>query len=105
MISAIIAAVDATIQMGNIEEPFRSVTKAIMDRTAGLLFVSSESIEAGKSVAEHGMGSLIAVELRSWFVLLFESAIRLLKLLNERASVSKLGAWVVKERKRKLEDR
>ena len=36
-----------------------------MDRTAGLLFVSSESIEAGKSVAEHGMGSLIAVELRS----------------------------------------
>ncbi|KAF4624751.1 hypothetical protein G7Y89_g13418 [Cudoniella acicularis] len=95
-------AVDAAIKARNMDEGCRIVTNAIMEQTAGLLMIPFESIEPRKSVAEYGVDSLIAVELRNWFVLLFESAIPLLKLLDERVNISELGAWIVGERELKL---
>jgi hypothetical protein len=62
-----------------------------MERTSGLLVIPSDSVEASKSVAEYVVDSLIAVESRSWLVLLFESAIPLLKLLDERVSMKEFG--------------
>lgn len=91
--------VDAAIRASNFEESARIVTRAIVERTAGLLVIPSESIEVGKSVAQYGVDSLIAVELRTWLVVLFESAIPLLKLLDEKLSIAELGTMIAEERK------
>jgi NAD(P)-dependent dehydrogenase (short-subunit alcohol dehydrogenase family) len=99
--STVTINVDVAIDAGNIEEASRIVTCAIMERTAALLVIAPESVEAENSVAHYGVDSLIAVELRSWLVLLFESSIPLLKLLDERTSMREVGAWITAERQKR----
>ncbi|KAF2180125.1 hypothetical protein K469DRAFT_640404, partial [Zopfia rhizophila CBS 207.26] len=97
--SAMTTSVDAAICSSNLQLATSITTNAIIERTAGLLMIPVESIEAGMSVAEYGVDSLIAVELRNWVALMFETSIPLLKLLDERVSMRDLGEWIVNERK------
>jgi hypothetical protein len=74
---------------------------ATKERIAGLLRIPIEGTEADKSVAAYGVDSLIAVELRSWFVTSFQSTVPLLRLLDESVSMNDLAGGIVKERQEK----
>ncbi|KAH7135959.1 hypothetical protein B0J11DRAFT_611808 [Dendryphion nanum] len=99
---AIVATVDASLEAGKIEDAVRMTAQAIAERTASLLAIEVEAIDLGKSVAEYGIDSLIAVELRSWIVATFESTLPLLKLLDEHQKITDLATGVVDERLRKI---
>jgi hypothetical protein len=99
---AIIATVDDAIRTGDVQQGGIIITKAIMERVAGLLMIPFDSIAASKSVADYGIDSPIAVELRNWLILSFDSEIPLLKLLDERVSIGGLGEWVAGERQKKV---
>jgi NADP-dependent 3-hydroxy acid dehydrogenase YdfG len=101
---AIIVTVDNAIRAGDIQNAGEIITEAIMERVASLLMIPSEGIAASKSVANYGVDSLIAVELRSWLILLFGSEIPLLKLLDESVSIGGLGEWIAGERRGRLEN-
>jgi acyl carrier protein len=66
---------------------------------AFLLRIAIEGIEKTRSVAHYGVDSLIAVELRSWIISNFGSAIPLLKLLDESVPLEDIVHWIVLERK------
>jgi hypothetical protein len=100
---AILATVDDAIRAGDIQTGEKFITEAIMERVAALLMIPSEGIAGSKSVANYGVDSLIAVELRSWLILLFGSEIPLLKLLDESVSIGGLGEWIAGERREKLD--
>ncbi|PSN60890.1 hypothetical protein BS50DRAFT_639584 [Corynespora cassiicola Philippines] len=76
-VPAITAAVDAAIRGGSSDDAVRFGTTAIIERSAALLFIPREEIDAAKSVAHYGVDSLIAVELRNWFTVLFQDTIPL----------------------------
>ncbi|KAJ4289017.1 hypothetical protein N0V90_011359 [Kalmusia sp. IMI 367209] len=95
---AIVGAVDAAIKSGTKEEAVILVATAVVERIAGLLEIETESIDPSRGVAEYGVDSLIAVELRSWVVSMFDQSIPLLKLLDERNSITNLAETVVNGR-------
>lgn len=95
---AITTAMDAAIQAGLYDEAVQIVTTAIVERIAALLFRSQDGIDASRSVAHYGVDSLIAVELRNWFTVLFQDTVPLLMILDERISIMQLGETVVEKR-------
>jgi acyl transferase domain-containing protein/NADPH:quinone reductase-like Zn-dependent oxidoreductase/NADP-dependent 3-hydroxy acid dehydrogenase YdfG/acyl carrier protein len=95
---AVVGDVDAAIRSEMKEEAVRIATMAILERIAELLEIEVESMDAGRSVAEYGVDSLVAVELRSWIMATFHKAVPLLKLLDERMSITNLAEAVVAER-------
>ncbi|PVH96864.1 hypothetical protein DM02DRAFT_102618 [Periconia macrospinosa] len=95
---AITSAMDAAIQSGSHDKAVQMVTTAIAERTSTLLFRSQDGIDASRSVAHYGVDSLIAVELRNWFTVLFQATVPLLMILDERISIMQLGKTVVKKR-------
>lgn len=73
------------------------VITATKDRMSGLLRIPVGTIQESKSVAEYGVDSLIAVELRNWFLTTFKTAIPLLRLLDESISIAEQAEWIVQE--------
>ncbi|KAI1146902.1 hypothetical protein F4825DRAFT_456023 [Nemania diffusa] len=69
---------DSTTQMAQ---------RIIIAAVAEMLFVDVESIDPAKSVAELGVDSLIAAELRSWFVQALGARISMLDLLDPSVSI------------------
>ncbi len=63
------------------------VQKAITDVVAEMLFVDAESIDPTKSVAELGVDSLIAAELRNWFQQALGTSISMLDLLDPNVGI------------------
>ncbi|KAJ8130860.1 hypothetical protein O1611_g2768 [Lasiodiplodia mahajangana] len=61
--------------------------RIIVAAVAEMLFVDAESIDPAKSVAELGVDSLIAAELRSWFVQALGADISMLDLLDPGVSI------------------
>jgi NADPH:quinone reductase-like Zn-dependent oxidoreductase/NADP-dependent 3-hydroxy acid dehydrogenase YdfG/acyl carrier protein len=90
--------VDAAIENETREQAVHIVVTAIRQRLSELLEIDSESIDADASVAEYGLDSLIAVELRGWFMAAFRKTFPLLKLLDERVSIRNLAGDIVDER-------
>ncbi|KAL8644326.1 MAG: hypothetical protein Q9226_007822, partial [Calogaya cf. arnoldii] len=64
------------------------VQKAITNVVAEMLFVDVESIDPSKSVAELGVDSLIAAELRNWFLQALGTSISMLDLLDPIVGIS-----------------
>lgn len=64
------------------------VQKIITNVVAEMLFVDAESIDPAKSVAELGVDSLIAAELRNWFHQALETNISMLDLLDPNVCIS-----------------
>ncbi|KAL9027875.1 MAG: hypothetical protein Q9196_003666 [Gyalolechia fulgens] len=73
------------------------VTAAILDRLAKLLFTPSEELDASKAVSEYGMDSMIAAELRNWFVKNFGTDVTFLELLNPATKIIDLVDKVKRE--------
>lgn len=69
------------------------VTEGIVRAIAEMLFIDPGSVHPGKTVAEHGVDSLIAAELRNWF----HQALRtdLKNLLDSQTSIGKLAEGIV----------
>jgi Phosphopantetheine attachment site len=78
------------------------VTEGITTTMAEMLFIEKSGINPGKSVAEHGVDSLIPAELRSWFHVALGSDITMLDLLDARTSVSTLAVNIVQATGRNL---
>jgi hypothetical protein len=95
---AAITEVDALVRAKDIKTATMMVTKSIMARMADMLFISSEGMDATKGVAAYGMDSLIAAELRNWFVSTYKCTISFLKLLDTATSIQELAEIVVKSR-------
>ncbi len=72
------------------------VTQAVLNRLAKLLFTSSEEIDPSRGVSEYGMDSMIAAELRNWFVKSFRTDVTFLELLNPQTRIVDLveKVWV-----------
>ncbi|KAL8906783.1 MAG: hypothetical protein Q9171_006132 [Xanthocarpia ochracea] len=64
------------------------VQKAIINVVAEMLFVDAESIDPANSVAELGVDSLIAAELRNWFLQALGTSISMLDLLDPNVGIS-----------------
>jgi hypothetical protein len=89
------APVHAAIQAGKTQGAIDLVTTFLVQRISALLMIPMDSIVTTKSVAHYGVDSLVAVELRSWVLLMFEFAVPLLKLLDESVSIEELAKVVV----------
>ncbi|XXG99911.1 hypothetical protein Hte_006252 [Hypoxylon texense] len=61
---------------------------AIVRAVADMLFVDVESIDPGKSVADLGVDSLIAAELRNWFLQALRTNISMLDLLDPSVDIN-----------------
>jgi acyl transferase domain-containing protein/NADPH:quinone reductase-like Zn-dependent oxidoreductase/SAM-dependent methyltransferase/acyl carrier protein len=70
------------------------VEKAIIRAVAEMLFVDAEGIDPAKSVAELGVDSLIAAELRNWFLKALGTQISMLELLDPGISISARAASI-----------
>lgn len=73
------------------------VADAIAATVAAMLFVDREAVDAERSVADHGVDSLIAAELRSWFVEVLGEDVSMLRLLDQGTSMRALAEGVVNE--------
>ncbi|KAF3806818.1 Prosolanapyrone synthase [Colletotrichum gloeosporioides] len=68
---------------------------AIVKAVAEMLFVDAESIDPAKSVADLGVDSLIAAELRNWFLQALGANISMLDLLDPAVGISKRATDIV----------
>lgn len=71
------------------------VLKAIVATVAGMLFVDAAGVDGGRTVADYGVDSLIAAELRNWFSTTFGADISMLDLLDTRNTMRALAGTVV----------
>lgn len=90
---------DAAVQAGS---PGRLSTmafvqSAITNVVAEMLFVDVESIDPAKSVADQGVDSLIAAELRNWFLQALGTNISMLDLLDPSVGISTLAGKITDE--------
>lgn len=88
---------DAHITAGSSKrnEALALVTQAISATVAGMLSIDALGVSPAKTVADYGVDSLIAAELRNWFNLAFRANISLLDLLDTHTSMEKLAGLVV----------
>ncbi|KAL8840965.1 MAG: hypothetical protein Q9176_003537 [Flavoplaca citrina] len=88
-------AFDVAVQAGSdartstVELASSSITKSI----AEMLFISPESVNLSKSVADHGVDSLISVELSNWFREAFGATVK--NLLDSQTSIQTLAEQIV----------
>ena len=71
------------------------VTEAIVTTVAEMLFIDASSINPTRTVASYGVDSLIAAELRNWFLLALGTNISVLDLLDAHTSIDALAAKIV----------
>ena len=69
------------------------VTEGVCDAIAEMLFIDVGNVNPGKSVAEHGVDSLIAAELRNWFLQALRADMR--NLLDSTTSIKGLAEGIV----------
>ena len=81
---------DAAVREGATRRPdiVALVQTAITKVVAEMLFVDAESIDPAKSVADLGVDSLIAAELRNWFHQALGTQISMLDLLDPNVAIS-----------------
>lgn len=71
------------------------VLGAIVATVAGTLFVDAAGVDGGRTVADYGVDSLIAAELRNWFNTALVADNSMLDLLDTRNTIRTLVATVV----------
>lgn len=90
----------ATAGVGTPETPSRAdldalVTDAIVKTIAQMLFIDASGVDASRNVANYGVDSLIAAELRNWFNVAFGADISMLELLDTSSSIRGLASSIV----------
>ncbi|KAL8704809.1 MAG: hypothetical protein Q9201_002041 [Fulgogasparrea decipioides] len=88
------SSVTETLKSASPSEFHSIVTTAILERLGKLLFTPSEEMDPQKAVSEYGMDSMIAAELRNWFVKSFGTDVTFLELLNPATKIVDLVAKV-----------
>ncbi|KAI1398297.1 polyketide synthase [Hypoxylon fuscum] len=71
------------------------VTGGVTTAVAEMLFIEESGVNLGKTVADHGVDSLIAAELRNWFHVALGYNITMLDLLDAHTSINALAAKIV----------
>ncbi|KAJ3580237.1 hypothetical protein NPX13_g325 [Xylaria arbuscula] len=92
------AKFEAATAAGSLEERSKtvdSVTDAISAAIAELLFVDIANVNSAKTVADHGVDSLIAAELRNWLYQALGANINMQELLDARTSIESLAGLIV----------
>lgn len=92
-------AFDAAVQAGSSGciDSIAFVQSAIANAVAEMLFVDVESVDVTKSVADQGVDSLIAAELRSWFYQALGTNISMLDLLDPNVGIGMLAGKITDE--------
>ncbi|KAF1955974.1 polyketide synthase [Byssothecium circinans] len=71
------------------------VTDAIVKTVAQMLFVDASGVDASRTVADYGVDSLIAAELRNWFNVAFGVDVSMLEMLDTATSMKMLANKIV----------
>ena len=92
------SSVTETLKSASATEFRNIVSVAILERLGKLLFTPSEEMDPQKAVSEYGMDSMIAAELRNWFVKSLGTDVTFLELLNPATKILDLvskvgGVW------------
>ena len=90
---------DAAVQAGSSGrvDTIAFVQSAITNAVAQTLFVDVESVDPAKSVADQGVDSLIAAELRNWFHQALATNISMLDLLDPNVGIITLAGKITDE--------
>ena len=90
---------DAAVQAGATDRSYTVafVQSAITNAVAEMLFVAAESVDPAKSVADQGVDSLIAAELRNWFHQALGTNISMLDFLDPSVGISTLAGKITDE--------
>ena len=75
-------------QATNLPEAMSIISDALVGKFSSVLFIPAEEISREKAVAELGLDSLVAVEVRSWIARDFEAAMTTMELMTS----SSIGA-------------
>ncbi|CEJ86573.1 hypothetical protein VHEMI04144 [[Torrubiella] hemipterigena] len=78
------------------------VTAGITRTVASMLLLDISAVNTAKSVSEHGVDSLIAAELRSWFHHALGFKATMIELLDAQMSIGKLALKVVLDAEKEL---
>ncbi|KAJ8115851.1 hypothetical protein ONZ43_g4571 [Nemania bipapillata] len=73
------------------------VVNAIRSSVAGMLFVDPTAVNPAKTVADHGIDSLLAAEFRNWLHVSFAKNISMLDLMDAKSSINMLAATIVND--------
>ncbi|KAK4173766.1 putative polyketide synthase [Triangularia setosa] len=73
------------------------VTEGVTQTVAAMLFIDASTVDPAKSIAEHGVDSLIAAELRSWFHQVLKTNLKMGELLDAQTSIRALAENIVDE--------
>ncbi|MCJ1244041.1 hypothetical protein MMC30_001238 [Trapelia coarctata] len=68
-------------QTASVDEAAEKISEALMEKMATLLMVPREEISPSKPMAEYGMDSLVAVQMRAWVAVAMEAQVSILELL------------------------
>jgi emericellamide synthase (highly reducing iterative type I polyketide synthase) len=79
----------------NTEDAFNMILDAIKLKLARLLAIPVDEIRVDRSIASHGMDSLVAVELRNWILTLLEAHVQMFELMSPM-SFSELALQIAK---------
>lgn len=71
------------------------VTDAVVKTVAQMLFIDASGVDASRTVADYGVDSLIAAELRNWFNVAFGADISMLEMLDTATSMKILANRIV----------
>ncbi|KAI0478369.1 polyketide synthase [Xylariaceae sp. FL0804] len=91
-IEATKAKSDSATEIKGIED---MVSTAITTTVAQMLFIDASTVDASRTVADYGIDSLIAAELRNWLNIAFGVDISMLELLDTRVRMRDLAGTIV----------
>jgi len=82
----------------SLDDAARKACKELISKTSSLLMMPAEDLDPSKSMAEYGMDSLVAVEMRNWLLRELDCAMPILELMGS-VSLLDLSVKVVKKSK------
>ncbi|OAG11453.1 polyketide synthase [Paraphaeosphaeria sporulosa] len=91
------AALDASMRAGDSKQARDIVLSSIVNRVAEMLFIAPDTLDPHLGVSAYGIDSLVAAELRGWFIATYNSQISFLKLLDPSTRISDLASFVLDE--------
>ena len=73
------------------------VVEALLERLARALYIPKEDVNPGKPLAEYGVDSLMAVELRNWIRRDFQATVAVFDIVGAGRSIAAVGQLVVEK--------
>lgn len=89
---------DAAITQGGAAESSKTimlVERIIKEAVADVLFIEADDVLPSKSTADHGLDSLVAAELRGWFIQALGVDVGTAELLDQSKTISQMAADIV----------